>query len=220
MKFAFYVSRNAGRLYKFLQQASIIEKRQIVLVVSEDRLSPALVEILEKNNIKYHMFEYENLGGNSNHEKNIELSNLMLRAFEENAIDYCFCFGRHILGGQLLERYHNRIINFHPAILPMFPGNRAIDQAVASNSVFLIGNTAHFINEEVDSGPIIMQSVIPIQFFYNSGNDYDAILDIQIEMLKKIMDLLENNRIIIEGQTVQIIGADYDLGCIFPSCKN
>lgn len=216
MKFAFYVSRNAGRLLKFLQQASSIEKEQIVLVVSEDRLPSSLVEILQKNDIKYQLYEYEELDGYGNQEKNLELSNLMLRAFAENRIDYCFCFGRHILGGQLLERYHNRIINFHPAILPMFPGNKAIDQAVASNSVFLIGNTAHFINEELDSGPIIMQSVIPIQSFYDSGNDYDAILDIQIEMLKKIMNLLENDRIVVEGHIVRIIGANYDHGHIFP----
>ena len=108
----------------------------------------------------------------------------MLELFEEYNIDYMFSFGSHILSGELLKKYENRLINFHPSILPMFPGK------------------------------IIMQSVIPIQAFWES-NDYDVVLDIQIEMLNKLIIVLNEDRLIVDGKPI-IKGADYSKGIIFP----
>lgn len=216
MRFAFYVSGKGGRLCKFLMQASDEERGQIALVVSEDVLPVETMEIINRNGIKCYVFDYKEITGNGNKEKNIELSNLMLDSFEKNKIDYCFCFGRHILAGDLIKKYHCRMINFHASILPMFPGVGAIDKAVESGAAFLLGNTAHFVDEKVDGGPIIMQSVVPVKAFLDNGRDYDVVLDLQIEMMKKIMKLLNESRITVEGKMAKIAGADYNKGCIFP----
>ena len=77
--------------------------------------------------------------------------------------------------GKLLEAYRNKIINFHPSLLPSYPGLNAIDKAIEGNSL-LLGNTAHFIDEKVDTGPIIMQSILPISLF----NHYEDVLSLQI----------------------------------------
>lgn len=217
MRFAFYISGKGGRLCKFLMQASDEEREQIALVVSEDVLPALTMEIIHRSRIKCCIFNYKELTGNNNKEKNIALSKLMLESFEENEIDYSFCFGRHILVGDLIRRYHYRMINFHSSILPMFPGVGAIDKAVESGKIFLLGNTAHFIDETVDGGPIIMQSVIPVQAFLDSDKDYDIVLDFQIEMIKKIMKFLNEGRITVEGRIVKITGADYCKGYIFPN---
>lgn len=100
--------------------------------------------------------------------KNLELSNNLLQVLREYEIDYCFSFGAHILKGKLLEEYENRIINFHPSLLPAYPGIKSIDRAIA-DKVNLLGNTVHFIDAGMDTGPIIMQSVIPSVAFYEGG---------------------------------------------------
>lgn len=115
-----------------------------------------------------------------------------------------------------MKNYKYRIINFHPAILPMFPGLNAIDQAADSEkSVLLIGNTAHFVDEGIDTGKIIMQSVIPLDaFLFNK--DYDIVLDIIIEMITKLIAIIENNRLQIINDRPFIEGADYTKYSIFP----
>jgi phosphoribosylglycinamide formyltransferase-1 len=78
----------------------------------------------------------------------------------------------------------------------------AIDQALKS-SVKLLGNTAHFIDEGIDTGPIIMQTVIARDAFRH----YDDVLDLQTDMLKTIWELLDQNLIDIENNSVRINGA-------------
>lgn len=61
----------------------------------------------------------------------------------------------------LIDAFPDRILNIHPSLLPSFPGVRAIEQALAAG-VKLTGCTVHLVRLEVDSGPILMQAVVPI----------------------------------------------------------
>lgn len=61
----------------------------------------------------------------------------------------------------LLEAYPNRVLNIHPSLLPAFPGLRAWEQAL-QYGVRVTGCTVHFVDEGVDSGPIIVQRPVPI----------------------------------------------------------
>ncbi|MGD1902582.1 MAG: phosphoribosylglycinamide formyltransferase [Geitlerinemataceae cyanobacterium] len=61
----------------------------------------------------------------------------------------------------LIDRFPKRAINIHPSLLPSFPGIRAIDRALAAG-VKITGCTVHFVTLEVDAGPILMQSAVPI----------------------------------------------------------
>ena len=145
----------------------------------------------------------------------MQISNFILERLEKNTIDYMFSFGSHILSGELLERYSYKLINFHPAILPMFPGVKSIDQAVNYGNVLLVGNTAHFIDAGMDTGKIIMQSVIPVKHFLDT-QDYDVVLDLQIEMLNKLIRVIDDNRLRVINDKVIIDGADYSRNVIFP----
>lgn len=219
MRFAFYISGASTRLLHFLEQGTDENIKQIRLVLSDASLKESLKIKLEEKKIEYIEIPYESLRGVTNKERNLELSNKLLSKLDNGAIDYCFSFGSHILSGKLLDSYCMRLINFHPALLPMFPGLRAIDQAVSQGNVFLVGNTAHFINAEVDAGPIIMQSVISLEAFYENGNSYDCILDLQIQMLNDLIYLLSNNRIKLVDGRVKIADADYQMSVTFP-CFN
>jgi phosphoribosylglycinamide formyltransferase 1 len=66
-----------------------------------------------------------------------------------------------LLSEEFVRRFRNRVINVHPALLPSFPGLDAVGQAL-EHGVRMTGVTVHFVDEGVDSGPIILQRPIPI----------------------------------------------------------
>lgn len=61
----------------------------------------------------------------------------------------------------LLKAYPRRVINLHPSLLPSFRGLHAVEQALAAG-VKITGCTVHFVEEEVDSGPILVQAAVPV----------------------------------------------------------
>lgn len=66
-----------------------------------------------------------------------------------------------ILGPEAVKRFPDRILNIHPSLLPAFPGANAVARALA-HGVTVTGATVHFVNEEVDKGPIILQEAVPV----------------------------------------------------------
>ncbi len=172
-----------------------------------------LDRLCDENGIALTRVDYAGLGIEAG-QRSAYVSALLLEKLVESRADYCFCFGRRILVGPLLERYRNRIINFHPSLLPAFPGMNAIDQAIRYGSLVL-GNTAHFIDEGVDTGPVIMQSFLPRTAF----TGYDSVLDLQIPMLAQIMKWLEDDRVEVAGREVRIRGAHAVQGFFMPACE-
>jgi phosphoribosylglycinamide formyltransferase 1 len=68
-----------------------------------------------------------------------------------------------ILGPEFIRRFEGRIVNVHPSLLPAFPGIRSIEAALA-HGVKLTGVTVHFVDEGVDSGPIILQEALELTY--------------------------------------------------------
>jgi phosphoribosylglycinamide formyltransferase 1 len=114
----------------------------------------------------------------------------------------------------LLNKYNYRLINFHPSILPSYKGIAAIDQALGNNAL-LLGNTAHFVSEELDAGAIIMQSIMPAAEF----TDYDQVLNMQIPMLNQLVNWFAENRIEVTGNKVTVKGASYKLDSFIPNIE-
>jgi phosphoribosylglycinamide formyltransferase-1 len=75
-----------------------------------------------------------------------------------------------ILGPAVIARYPRRIINIHPSLLPAFPGKDAIGAAI-QHGVKVTGVTVHFVDEEVDHGPIIAQKAVEVI----DGDDRDSL---------------------------------------------
>ena len=212
MRISFYVSGSAGRLRKILKQAPKAILELIKIVVCDNLRNEDLHQLLSEHNIKMVSFDYKTLHSDKKKRSEV-LSDTLNSLFKENEIDYCFCFGDHILKGQLLKDYKNKIINFHPSILPMFPGLNAIDQALDAGAK-LLGNTAHFIDEGIDTGPIIMQNIVSLEFFEKYG--YDGVLDQQITLFNRILDCLINESLLIENRKVILKNYDYSKTVFFP----
>jgi phosphoribosylglycinamide formyltransferase-1 len=212
IKYGFYVSNNASRLKKYLKHETI-NRNNISFVLIDSIGNTELCQLCEYFKIPLYQYSYSELGLKDK-ERNHFISNELLCLLERFKTDYCFVFGGKILIGNLLQMYKNKLINFHPSLLPAYAGLKAIDQALADNAL-LLGNTAHFINEELDSGKIIMQSIMPA----NKFSGYDSVLDLQIPMLKQIVFWLENNRIIFEGDIFYIKDAKYSLDTFIPNLE-
>ena len=73
----------------------------------------------------------------------------------------CLAGYMRILSGHFIREFPQRILNIHPSLLPAFPGLDAQHQAVA-HGVKFSGCTVHFVDEGLDSGPIIRQAVVPV----------------------------------------------------------
>lgn len=193
-KYAFYCSGNASRLFKFYEDESNLSFSPNLIFYDGGKIDVyKRLESIFPNICCYY--------NNKDYEQGIQLSTSISKCFLEYLleynIDYVFCFGDKILKGDILRFYKNKIINFHPSLLPSFKGLNAIDKALNSN-VKILGNTAHFIDEGVDSGPIIMQSLINRDAY----SDYEDVLGLQIDMLKKIWVLLENDELSVEAKNV------------------
>ena len=101
-----------------------------------------------------------------------------------------------VLNPKFVARYPNRVINIHHSFLPAFIGARPYQQAY-ERGVKIIGATAHFINNELDQGPIIMQNVINIDHTYSAEAMMKAGRDVEKTVLSRALDLALHDRIFV-----------------------
>ena len=95
----------------------------------------------------------------------------LAQAIDAHAPDLVVLAGfMRILGADFVRRYEGRLLNIHPSLLPAFPGLHTHRRALQAGCK-LAGATVHFVTPELDHGPIVMQSVVPVQ----SGDDEHAL---------------------------------------------
>jgi phosphoribosylglycinamide formyltransferase-1 len=88
---------------------------------------------------------------------------VMATWLEEHGVDLVVLAGyMHLLTKPFLDRFPGRIVNVHPSLLPAFPGAHAIADALAAG-VATTGVTVHYVDEGLDSGPIIRQEEVPVE---------------------------------------------------------
>jgi len=99
------------------------------------------------------------------------LDQKIAETLREHQIDWVIMAGwMRIVTPTLIDAFAQRIINIHPSLLPSFKGIRAIEQALESG-VQITGCTVHIVTEAMDSGPVLMQSAVPIL----PGDDADSL---------------------------------------------
>jgi|SRR5579872_1540952 len=86
----------------------------------------------------------------------------LIDELRKNSVDLvCLAGYMRILSGHFIREFHQRILNIHPSLLPAFPGLDAQYQAL-EHGVKFSGCTVHFVEEGLDSGPIVSQAVVPV----------------------------------------------------------
>lgn len=108
----------------------------------------------------------------------------------------------------LLDAFPNRIMNIHPALLPSFPGLHGQKQAV-DYGVRISGCTVHFVDEGVDTGPIIIQAAVPVHPDDTDESLSERILRLEHKIFPEAIRLFAEGRLEVVGRKVKI--RDYRL---------
>jgi len=148
-----FVSGNGTNLQAMID--ADIEPAEIVLVFSNNPDAYAL-ERARSHNIPVEVISHKGYATREEYEGDI------IKTLEPHNIDLIALAGfMRILSPLFVKHYKNKILNIHPALLPSFPGIHAARQALEYGVKFT-GCTVHFVDEGVDTGPIIQQSVVEV----------------------------------------------------------
>jgi formyltetrahydrofolate deformylase len=162
---------------------------QILAVVSNHE---HLQELVEKFDLPYHHIPAQNLS-REQHEQNI------LAVLDDYKPDYLILAKyMRIITQTLLNYYQNRIVNIHHSFLPAFVGAKPYHQAF-ERGVKIIGATAHFVTEDLDSGPIIAQDVIPVSHTKEASDMVRAGRNVEKIVLSEALRLVCENRVFVHG---------------------
>lgn len=107
-----------------------------------------------------------------------------------------------LLSRETVRAFEGRMINIHPALLPSFPGLRAPEQAIA-HGVRVAGCTVHFVTEEMDAGPIILQACVPVLDDDDPASLAARILVEEHRILPEAIRLYAEGRLRCEGRRVR-----------------
>ena len=97
------------------------------------------------------------------HESREERDLVLASWLEEHDVELVVLAGyMHLLTAPFLRRFPSRVVNVHPSLLPRFPGVHPIEDAVAAG-VDVTGVTVHYVDEGIDTGPVIAQEEVPVE---------------------------------------------------------
>jgi phosphoribosylglycinamide formyltransferase-1 len=109
-----------------------------------------------------------------------------------------------LLSPLFVERFRERMINVHPALLPSFPGLDAIGQALA-HGVAVTGVTVHFVDEGVDSGPIVMQRAVDVPYTRDREELEAKIHRMEHELLPQAIRMIASGRVSLDPDNPRVV---------------
>ena len=134
----------------------------------------------------------------------------ILEELERKNIDLIVLAGYlNILSLKLISKYSNRIINIHPSLIPSFCGDgfygENVHKAVIKSGVKFTGATTHFVDENVDTGAIILQDVVPVLINDDFETVAERVLEIEHEILVKTVKAFCDNKIVFKDNRAFIV---------------
>jgi len=198
MRVAILVSGRGSNMEAILRvkEAGGLPNAEIALVLSDNADAPAL-EKAQKFGVKTVFVDPKPY-----RKKREEYDAAVLDVLRENNIQFIVLAGfMRLLSHVLIDAYPNRIINIHPALLPAFPGLHAQKQAL-DHGVKVSGCTVHIVDGGVDTGPIILQAVVPVLSDDTEETLSERILEYEHRLLPRALDLATSERLRIIGRRV------------------
>jgi len=193
MRVAVFASGSGTNLQAIIDAE--IQTIQIVLVFTNNPEAYA-IERAKNHNIPVEVIDHKNYKTREEYEKHI------IKTLEPYNLDLIVLAGfMRILSKVFVGAYKDKIINIHPALLPSFPGINSAKQAL-EYGVKYTGVTVHFVDEGVDTGPIILQSIVEIE----DGDTEDKLLhkihEVEHLIYPKAIELVSSGEIEVIGRRV------------------
>ncbi|MCL2766980.1 MAG: phosphoribosylglycinamide formyltransferase [Peptococcaceae bacterium] len=168
----------------------------IVTVVISDHQEAFALERARQNNIPAHYLDINSFAGKAAFEE--EIVNI-LRNYQVDLV--CLAGYMRVLSSVVLDAFPQRIINIHPALLPAFPGLHGQKQAW-DYGVKFSGCTVHFVDQGIDTGPIIIQAVVPVLDEDTADTLAARILEQEHQIFPEAIQRFAQGKLAITGRKV------------------
>ncbi len=189
------VSGNGTNLQAIIDKK--IESCEIAIVIS-NKPDVFALKRAEKSNIPTQVINHKD------YETREAFEEQLIKSLDEKGVELIVLAGfMRVLTPLFVRHYKNRIINIHPALLPSFPGVNAAGQAL-EYGVKYTGCTVHFVDDGVDTGPIILQSVVEIRQDDTEDTLLERIHEQEHKIFPDAVRLFCDGKISIEGRKVKI----------------
>ncbi|NLM52910.1 MAG: phosphoribosylglycinamide formyltransferase [Firmicutes bacterium] len=166
---------------------------EVVLVLSDKKDAYALTRA-KKHGIKNKFFDPQLYASRQEYDR------ALVAYLQEHKIDLVVLAGyMRLVSPEFVEAYKNRIMNIHPALLPAFPGTKGIAAAL-DYGVKVTGCTVHFVDEGMDTGPIILQEAVTVRDDDTVESLRERIQKIEHRLYPKAIDLWVRGKITIQGR--------------------
>lgn len=170
-----------------------IRGAQVAVVVSDRKNAYALERARQRN------IPVKHLSGKS-YVSREEYDRDLVTYLEEMQTDLVVLAGfMRLMTPYFVLAYQNRIMNIHPSLLPAFPGAHGVADALAYG-VKVTGCTVHFVDEGMDTGPIIVQEAIPVLDDDTAETLHERIHTLEHRLYPKAIDLWVRGKITIQGR--------------------
>ena len=181
-----------------------VEERRVpgvvAVVISNVPEAPGL-KAAQEHGIETLALEQRSSAKSEEHDRRI------VAALEERRVDLvCLAGYMKILSPAFLKAYGGRILNIHPSLLPSFPG-LDVQRKALEYGVRYTGATVHFVDAGVDTGPIVLQAVVPVESDDTPATLAARILAEEHRIYPKAVRLFLEGRLEVEGRRVRIVAA-------------
>ena len=195
-KLAVLVSGRGSNLQAIIDSIDREELDAHLSIVISNTKDAMALKRAEKHEIKTIFIDPSNYSSSKEYDKALVLK---LKEFPIDLI--CLAGYMRILGEEIIQTFEKKIINIHPSLLPSFPGLNAQKQAI-NHGVKFSGCTVHFVDSGVDSGPIILQTVVPVYDNDDEKSLSKRILEQEHYLYPKAIKMIQENKIRLNGRTV------------------
>jgi phosphoribosylglycinamide formyltransferase-1 len=138
--------------------------------------------------------------------KRDEYDALLVKELQKRHVDLvCLAGFMRIITPTLIQSFPSRILNIHPALLPSFPGLH-VQKAALEHGVKFSGCTVHFVDEDMDTGPIVIQAVVPVLDDDTEDSLSARILKQEHRIYSRAIQLYAEGRLRVEGRRVFVSG--------------
>ncbi len=203
MRIAVLVSGSGTNLQTLIEQLHQDETSGIdIAVVLSDRRKAYALTRAKRAGIPIHVVRAQDF------ETRIDFDAEISRLVEHYAVELVVLAGfMKLFQPPFVRKYRNRIINVHPTLLPAFPGAHPVADTFAYG-VKIAGVTVHFVDEDVDSGPIIAQSAVPVLDTDDEESLHNRIQVEEHKLYPEVIKWYAQGRLKIEGRKVIILPSE------------
>jgi len=193
MRVAIFASGSGTNLQAIIDAQ--IKTIEIALVFS-NKSDAYAIERAKTHNLPVEVIDHKSF------ESREDFDSEIVRILEPYNLDLVILAGyMRILSPELVRAYKGKIINIHPALLPSFPGINSARQAL-EYGVKYTGVTVHFVDEGVDTGPIILQSIVEIEDRDTEESLLQKIHKVEHQIYPEAIELVSSGQIELNGRRV------------------